>query len=439
MSFEKFIAGRLKGQDTNNSFTKPIINIAIWGIALGVMVMFITLGIVKGFQHTVSSKVMNFNSHLQITKISQSDSYESKPLPNDYEFITNPQTPGIKHIQGFALKAGIVKADQDIHGIILKGITKDYNQEYLKSCLEQGETLNISDSSHIREILISSKLANILNKKLGDKFTLYFISQKKEGGSFQQRKYPFTIKGIYNTGLSEDFDNRFMICDIHYIQKLNYWEENTVGGFEIILDNPTPSFWKAINEFDADLGLVLNGQYNHLDETKEIFFDNNYQELQQLRVETVEERFPQIFDWLNLFDTHIVIIVLIIIIISVINMSAVLLIQLIEKTAFIGLLKSMGATSKKIQKIFLYQSLFLIGRGLLFGNILGLTLCGLQYFFRIVPLDESVYYISFIPIKFDWFLIILVNIVSILSCFLVLMIPSRVIAKISPSKSIRFN
>ena len=444
MNFEKFIAGRLKGKGDANSFTRPIINIAIWGIALGVMVMILTLGIVKGFQNTVSDKVMSFNSHLQISKISQSDSYESKPINAHYNFVNNHNTHGIKHIQSFASKAGIVKADQDIHGIVLKGIGADYKQDYIESCLLEGDILEFNSEKPVRDILISQKLSQILGKKVGEKITIYFITTNKKNtgnlvSKFQQRKYPFTIKGIYNTGLSEDFDNRFMICDIHYIRKLNYWDDTMVGGYEILLEHPSLSLFEPWSHGYTSLSDALFGDYEHLENIKDNFLDNNFKETEQLRVETIEEKYPQIFDWLNLFDTHIIIIVTIIIIISVINMSAVLLIQLIEKTSFIGLLKSLGASSKKIQRIFLFQSLFLVGRGILIGNILGLGLCVFQYYTHSIPLDESVYYIDFIPVDFNWPILILINIITVLSCFVVLIIPAKVIAKISPAKSIRFN
>jgi lipoprotein-releasing system permease protein len=438
LSFERFIANRLKSKGGSN-FSKPIISIATWGIALGICVMIITLSIVKGFQGTVSDKVLNFNAPLNISKITSSDAYETPPIRSDYQFLEDSSNlPFIKNIQAYANKAGVIKSDKDIHGIVLKGISQNYDQSYLASCLNEGRVLNLDSGK--REILISNKLAALSGKKVNDKIKLFFISQNKMTGTFQQRMYPFTIVGLYNSGLSDDFDKRFMICNIKYVQKLNYWDSSMVGGFEISLKSIHPSLSESnAYHFERPLSASYLNDFSFIDFAKEELYDEHYEELSQLKVTTVMDRYPQIFDWLKLFDTHIVTIITIIVIISIINMIAVLFILLIEKTSFIGILKALGANSKSIQKIFIYQSAAIITKGLIYGNILGIGLCLLQYFFHLIKLDESVYYIKYVPIQINWLMVVFINIITLFACLLSLILPSKYISKVYPSKSIRFN
>lgn len=446
LKFESFIAKRLKSGTGKDNFTKPIIHIAIVGIALGVMVMILSTAIVTGFQKEVANKVMNFNAQIQITKLTQSDSYESKPIINAFSFSDTCNIPEVKNIQPYATKAGIVRADQDIHGVILKGVDHQYNWDYLNSCLIEGSIPTIDTSKAKREVIISKKLSQMLQLGVGDKCVIYFITPKKNSEDkilkFNQRKYPFYITGIYETGLVEDFDDRFIVGNIHYIQKLNDWNKNTVGGFEVLLNNPNQSAWEyALNQdYPMEYWIkAFKGNLDPMEEVKNKLHDEYFMELQNLKINTVSESYPQIFDWLGLFDLHVIIIITIIVIISVINMSAVLLIQIIEKTSFIGILKAMGASSKSIRKIFMYRSVFLVSRGLLLGNIFGISLCLLQYYTHIFPLDENVYYLSYVPINFNIGSVILINIITIIACVLVLIIPAKAITKISPSKSIRFN
>jgi lipoprotein-releasing system permease protein len=438
LSFERFIANRLKSTKGSN-FSKPIISIATWGIALGICVMIVTLSIVKGFQVTVSDKVLNFNAPLSISKITSSDAYETPPIQSDYLFLNNNATiPYIKNIQAYANKAGVIKSGKDIHGVVLKGIAKNYDQSYLESCLNTGRVLNLD--SNKREILISEKLASIAGKKVNDKIKLFFISQNKKTGSFQQRMYPFTIVGLYNSGLSDDFDKRFMICNIKYVQKLNYWDESMVGGYEVLLKSIHPSLSESSDfGFNRPLNATYLNDFSFIDFTKDELYNKHYEELSQLKVNTVMDRYPQIFDWLKLFDTHIITIIAIIVIISIINMIAVLFILLIEKTSFIGILKALGANSKSIQKIFLFQSAAIIIKGIIFGNILGIGLCLLQYFFHLIKLDQSVYYIKYVPIQINWLMVLFINIITLSACLISLLLPSKYISKVYPSKSIRFN
>lgn len=438
MTFEPFIAKRLNNHGKNR-FSKPILQIAVWGIALGMAVMIITLSIVKGFQRNVSSKITSFSSPLTITKITSSDAYETPPIGSSYTFLDSINRPKyIKNVQAFANKAGVIKVDKDVHGIILKGLGSNYSQEYLSSCLIDGDSLDLSSSK--REILISSTLSIYSEKKVGDKIKVYFISQNKKTGSFQQRMYPFVVKGIYNSGLSDDFDKRFMMCNLTYIQKLNYWDSNMVGGYEILLDNIHPTFKEAKEyDFNFKLNSLYTNNYEFLEFVKDDFYDKYYHDIGQLKITTVKDKYPQIFDWLKLFDTHVITVISIIIIISIINMIAVLFILLIEKTSFIGILKALGANSKSIQKIFIYQSARIIVKGLLFGNILGIGLSLVQLYFKPVSLDETVYYIAHVPIEFNWPMIILVNLLTIICCIISLILPSRYISKVYPSKSIRFS
>lgn len=401
--------------------------------------MISTLSIVKGFQQNISSKITSFSSPLTISKITSSDSYESPPIQSDYSFLTpETQPPFVDNIQAYANKAGVIKVDKDVHGIVLKGLGENYQQQHLYSCLVEGDTLDLTSKK--REILISSKLSSYSSKNLGEKIKVFFISQNKKTGEFQQRMYPFVIKGIYNSGLSDDFDKRFMMCNIRFVQKLNHWDSTMVGGYEILLKSIQPSFSESqVYNYDYSIRSLYSNNFDFLEFTKDELYDVYYNDLSQLKITTVKDKYPQIFDWLKLFDTHVITVISIIVIISIINMIAVLFILLIEKTSFIGILKALGANSKSIQKIFLIQSSKIIVKGLLIGNLLGIGLCLIQLNFQLVSLDEAVYYISYVPISFNWPLVIVINIVTICSCMLSLVLPSRYISKIYPSKSIRFS
>jgi lipoprotein-releasing system permease protein len=383
-----------------------MINIAVSSIVISLSFMIIAVAVVTGFKKQIRDKVIGFNGHIQISNFDLNTSYETSPLAVekiDKKAILN--LPNVKHIQKFAIKAGIVKTKEQIEGVVLKGVGKDYDWTFFKEKIQEGRILELYDTATSNEVIISRTLASRLKLNLGDQVVMYFIQQPP-------RMRKFNIVGIYQTGL-EELDKTYILGDIAHIQKLNNWDENQVSGFEILL-------------FDSDI----------LDDTKELIFDEVDLDI---NVKTIRELMPQIFDWLDLQDMNEIIILVLMLMVATINMITALLILILEKTRMIGLLKALGMNNKSIQLIFLNKAAFLIGKGLLFGNILGLGLCFIQLKFGIFTLDESSYYLKFVPVNLNIVSIILLNIGTFAVCMLMLLIPARIISKISPVKAIRFN
>jgi len=383
-----------------------MINIAVSSIVISLSFMIIAVAVVTGFKKQIRDKVIGFNGHIQISNFDLNTSYETSPLAVekiDKKAILN--LPNVKHIQKFAIKAGIVKTKDQIEGVVLKGVSNDYDWTFFKEKIQEGRILELNDTATSNEVIISRTLASRLKLNLGDQVVMYFIQQPP-------RMRKFNIVGIYQTGL-EELDKTYILGDIAHIQKLNNWDENQVSGFEILL-------------FDSDI----------LDDTKELIFDEVDLDI---NVKTIRELMPQIFDWLDLQDMNEIIILVLMLMVATINMITALLILILEKTRMIGLLKALGMNNKSIQLIFLNKAAFLIGKGLLFGNILGLGLCFIQLKFGIFTLDESSYYLKFVPVNLNIVSIILLNIGTFAVCMLMLLIPARIISKISPVKAIRFN
>ncbi|MCL4856917.1 MAG: FtsX-like permease family protein, partial [Flavobacteriales bacterium] len=314
---------------------------------------------------------------------------------------------GIKHIQIYATKPGIIKTNQDIYGVIVKGIGSDFDWTFFNDKLKEGNPLKIDDKNPTNDIIISQTIANKMSIKLGDKMFLYFI--QSDG---QLRPKDFIVKGIYQSGL-EQFDNLFVIADITHIQKRNNWSENLVGGFEVIIDN-----------------------YNDLNKLDQFIYDNIGYDLHST---TIIDRNPDIFNWLELQDINVIIIILLMVLVAVINIISALLILILERTTMIGILKALGLPNWNVRKIFLYNAIHLIIKGLIIGNIIGIGLCLLQLKFGFIKLPEESYYVSEVPIELNWMSILMLNIGTLLVCFMMLILPSYVITKISPVKAIRFD
>lgn len=434
MKVEFFIAKRiLLGRSHSKSFTRPVINIAVWGIALGVLIMIMSVAITKGFQKEIKDKIVGFASDIQISDAGVSESYESNPILFDSTLYTKlTASPKIKHVQVYASKAGIIKTQDNMQGVILKGIAPDFNWRFFKQHLVEGDTLTIGEQKISKEALISSKIANILNLKLGDQFRVFFIIKQIIDGKehFSQKKYAFTIKGIYKTGLSEEFDSKFIFIDLKRIKKLNKWEEGSIGGYEIFLaeDKPLSS-------------LLSSGQssYEYYLNKESDLVNDFFLELSFLDVRSIYSRYPQIISWLEYIDMHILIILVIILIVAVVNMSSSLLILILEKTNMIGILKSLGASNVSIRKIFVLKATFLIGKGTLIGNVLAITIAYIQMNFDVLKLDASIYYLDAVPVYLNLWHVLGINILTILISSLVLIIPSVFISYISPVKAIKFN
>ncbi|WP_321310097.1 FtsX-like permease family protein [Marinifilum fragile] len=413
MNLELFIAKKITtGEKGEKKMSHPIIKIAKLSIALGISVMILAVAIVTGFKSEITNKVTGFGSHIQITNYDNNSSFETQPI--DKSIIdTNliKKIPGIQHIQAFATKPGILKTKSEIQGIVLNGIGKDYDWSFFSKNLVEGEVFKLEEKKS-NEILISEKLSKLLQVKIGDKISVYFIQQPP-------RERRFVISGIYNTGM-EEFDKLFLVCDMRHIQKLNDWEENQVSGYEIFIDD--------FNEISELTYLV-----------KQSTASSFTQDGGSVKVRNIVRKYPQIFSWLEMLDLNVWIILSLMILVAGINMVSGLLIIILEKTNMIGILKALGTQNWSIRKVFLYQSSMIIGKGMLWGNVIGIGLCLLQYYFEIIPLDPTNYYVDTVPVNLKLSHLLLLNVGSLIATVAMLLIPSYLITKISPAKAIKFD
>ena len=406
MNVEYFIAKRLfTAKEENNTYTKPILRIAILAIALSVAVMLISIMVVTGFKNDISDKIIGFGSHITISNFTNNQSYESEPISVEQDFYPSITTvEGVKHISTFATKAGIIKTADEIQGVVLKGVSSDYDWTFFKDNLVSGSVFEVNDSVKSNQILISENISKTLDLNVGDGLVMYFVQNPP-------RVRKFHISGIYNTAIS-DFDKLFVLGDINHIQVLNGWENNEVGGFEIQLTN-----------FD-DLDKITDEVYNLTP--------------YNLNAQSIKEKTPQIFNWLDLQDVNVQVILILMLIVGVINMITALLILILERTKTIGILKALGATNWSVRKIFLYSAVNLIVKGLLVGNAIALSFAFLQKQFSLISLDPATYYMDTVPINFDLTYILLLNIGTVVVCYLVLIVPSVIITKITAIKAISF-
>jgi lipoprotein-releasing system permease protein len=409
-----FIAKRLTfDKESRQTITRPITKISVLGIALGLAVMIISVAIVIGFKSEIRKKIAGFGSHIQIINYDSNNSFETIPVSKNQSFYPSLDSVyGIKHIQVFATKPGIIKTENDIQGAIVKGIGSDYDWSFFRQNLVEGEIFYINDSVKTDKVLISRYLSSLLKLKTGDRFGMYFIDDKPRGR-------PFRIAGIYETNL-EEFDRQFILADIGHIQKLNNWNDDQVSGFEIILDN--------FDDIDY-MTYIVNG----------IAGAKFYEDGSKLRVINIKQKYPQIFDWLGLIDKNVWVILGLMLIVACFNIISGLLIMILDRTNMIGILKALGTENRNIQRIFLYQAFYLLVRGLFWGNLIGLSLCWIQHYFRILKLEQSSYFIDYVPIYFNGFYFFLLNLGTLLITLLVLQIPSMVVTRISPVKTIRFD
>lgn len=416
VNLEFFIANRLiRTKERKSTISSPIINIAIAAIAIGLIMMIVSIGTGIGLQKKIREKVSAFNGHIIISKFEDNQSQVSlNPISTNQDFYPKfNSVSGISHIQAVASKAGIIRTEKSFEGIIFKGVGKDYDWNNLQEYIIEGK-LPIVTSELNNEILISSYLANRLELKLGDKCNTFFM---KEGENKLPNLRSFKIVGIYNSGFQE-FDATYIIGDIRHIQRINKWLPTQVGSFEVFLNDFT-----KIEEKGREI-------YKHT--------QNKEDSTITLDTQTISQKYYYIFEWLKLFDFNIIVILIIMIVVATINMVVALLVLILEKTQMIGILKSLGASNWSIRKIFLYNAMYLIFKGLLWGNIIGVGLLLLQKQFGFVKLDPENYYVTTAPVDVNILYIVLLNLGTTMICLLVLLVPSYVITKISPVKAIKF-
>ena len=413
MNFEYFIARRIHFEKKRKkNVSRPAVRIATIAIAVGLAVMIVAVGVVIGFKKEIRNKTIGFGSHIQISNFDTNNTYEMQPVKmNDTLLADLAHIPHVKHLQRFVTKPGIIKTETAFQGIILKGVGKDYDWDFFKSNMLEGRIPDVKDSTIHNEAIISKTVADLLGLKTGDSFYTYFLQD-------QMRVRKLKITGIYSTNF-EDFDKIFMLTDIRIAQKLNDWEEEKFGGLEILIDD--------FNKLEEVNNNVYDVCANQFDEN-----GNGYY------IQTIKQMNPQVFKWLDLLDMNVWVILFLMLAVAGFNMISGLLILILEKTNMIGIIKSYGATNWSVRKIFLYQSLFLIGKAMIWGNIVGLGICALQYYFHIIPLDPVAYYVSSVPVTFNWLYILLLNIGTLVASVLMLVGPSYLITKISPATIIRY-
>ena len=416
MNIERFIAKRIIfGTGNASRFSRPIVRISVLGIALGLAVMILTVSIVKGFQDEIKGKLIGFGSHISITNYDSNVSNEPQPISSVQPFMEElKNNPEIKHIEVYATKSGILKTKTENEGMTLKGIGSDFDWTFINNNMKSGRSFTVSDTGLSRDIVISQSLSDKLELKLNDKMIIYFLTKKPDSISpgYEQRAKVFYISGIYETGF-EDIDKRLVLVDIGQIQKLNYWSKNQIGGFEIAIKD-----YKKIEAVAAKVDEIIG---------------------QGLSTQTVKEIYASVFSWLDMSDVNAIIVITCILLVAGINMISALLILILERTNMIGILKALGSSNGSIQKIFLYNAGYLIGKGLLWGNAFGIGIALLQKYSGFLKLDKTQYYMSVVPININLSYILLLNLGTLICCLLMLILPSFIVSKITPVKAIRFS
>lgn len=413
MNWKLFIARRIytAGQG-NRAVSKPAVRIAMAGIIIGLAVMIVSVAVAVGFKHQVRDKIVGIGADILVSGIDGAQLYQMKPIVgNDSLMQVFNQLPGVKHVQRYSSKAGMIMTSDDFYGMMLKGVGQEYDFTFLKNHLVEGEIPVFTDSAASNKVLLSRSVADKLSLKVGDKLYTYFVDRNV-------RVRRLTISGIYQTNLSY-YDDLFLVTDLYTVNRLNSWKTGQVGGLEVSVSD-----YRNLDKVNDRLRFQLEDAVV------------DYGEIYCSR--TVEEVYPQIFDWLNLLDVNVWVILILMTGVSGFTMISGLLIIILERTNMIGVLKALGADNTSIRRIFLSFSVFLIGRGMLWGNIIGIAICGIQYFFQPLQLDSKTYYVSSVPVELPlgWYL--LLNIGTLVVSVLMLIGPSFLISRIHPAKSIRF-
>ncbi len=405
MNLSYFIAKRISFKKAGG-FSATIHKIAVGSLALGLAVSLISFMVLGGFQRTVSEKVYGFTGHYQVQRFTMSNAFEEAPFSLDSEFNqVYKQLPFIKKVQSFAHKAALIKGDEEVEGVLMKGIGQDFDKRAFQKYVTEGRMIDIPDEGTSNEVMLSHLIANKLDLKVGDKITLYFVQDPP-------RYRRVEVVGIFQTYL-ENFDEKIIIGELQTIRTLNDWKKDQIGGLEIYVDDfsKADSYTPIIEGFmDYDLKLVSSA-----------------------------DKYLEIFDWLSLLDNNVYVFIGLIGFVAVFNMGAILFILIMERTQMIGLLKALGSTNKQIQKIFFWNGINILLRGMLIGNAIGLGIGVLQDQFKLIPLDPASYYMSYVPIHWNWPAYVLINIGIVLLTAAILWIPVMVISRVEPIRSIRFD
>lgn len=413
MNLELFIARKIHfSKQGERQATPPAIRIAMIGIALGLAVMILSVAIVIGFKKEVRNKVIGFGSHIQITNFDNNSSYQTMPIAvSDSFLVALKERSGIRHVETFATKPGILKTETDFQGIVLKGVDRQYDWSFFQKNLKEGEVFQLDSAKRSSDVIISRYLSDLVGLKVGDSFLTYFVEE-------DVRARKFHITGIYETGFA-DYDKLFVIADIRQVKRLNGWSDDQVSGVELLVDD-----YGQVDSLAENLYFEL--------------IDKQDREGNTYYVRSIKELNPMIFSWLEVLDINVVVILVLMLAVAGFTMISGLLIIILERTNMIGILKALGENNRSIRKIFLYVSFFLIGKGMLWGNVIGISLCLLQSYTHLIKLDSSIYYLDAVPVDLNVVSLALLNIGTLLVSMLMMLGPSYLITRISPAKSIRF-
>jgi lipoprotein-releasing system permease protein len=406
VNISRFISKRIS-REQRDGFSSITHKIAIISIAVGLGAALVSFLIMKGFEETVKNKIYSFSAHMVITKFTMNNAVEEQPFFFNTDLYHNyKDLDYVDHIQEYSHKAGLIKAEDEVLGIVFKGVGKSFDLDRFKGNILEGEFLYLPDSGYAQEVVISTVISRKIKANLNDEIIVHFFQNPPR---FRKLK----VVGIYETNLSEYFDSKVIIGDNRLIGRLNDWADSVAGGLEV--------FVKDVNQLDA--------AYEAIGESMDY----------DLYIEKVSDKYLEVFEWLNLISRQVNILLGVILTVVCVNMISVVLILVMERTQMIGMLKAMGARNRLVRSIFVYNGIYLIVRGLFFGNLLGLGLCFVQYKFRLIHLNPQDYYMSFVPIAWDWPITIFLNLLVFVVVTIVLLVPTAIVSRINPIKAIRFD
>ena len=414
MNFPLFIARRLySDQGDKRKVSRPAIHIAVAGVAIGLAVMIISVCVVLGFKHTIRDKVIGFGSHIQVADFMTLQQMNQYPVVmNDSMIQVIKKAPGVKHVQRFAMKEGILKTDEDFLGVGFKGVGPEWDSTFIHENMVEGSIPKFDDQTSHNKILISKLMADKLRLKAGQRIFAYFI----DNNGVRTRR--FTISGIYQTNLKK-YDEVMVYADLYTVVKLNGWEENQASGAELTVND--------FNQLQTTEDYIIKNINRTVDQYGETYSSA-----------TIKELNPQIFQWLNLMDLNVWVILGLMLAVAGVTMISGLLIIILERTSMIGVMKALGARNNTIRHTFLWFAAFIIGKGLLYGNILAFAILLIQKYTGLVKLDAQTYYVSTVPVEFNWIYIIALNVATLLISVFILVAPSYLISHIHPAKSMRY-
>lgn len=405
LSFHFLLANRIL-RDKGNQLSRPIITLSVCGVSLGLIIMMIAIGITSGYKQEIRNKVIAMGSHIRITNFDQNYSYEQVPFDKNQDFVHElKKNPNIVGMQNFATKVGIVKTADQVEGIVLKGVDKTFNQELFKKNIIEGKSLTLSQTEPDNHIIISKRMSDKLQLKVGDKVRTYFVQDPPRSRSF-------IVSGIYETGLPE-YDNMFALVDLRHVQKLNDWTDQQVSGIEILIKD-----------------------YDKIDEMGDFVHHNiNY----ELKAETIKQIYPEIFEWIALFDTNVAVLLIITTCVCLVTMMSIFFIIILEQTSTIGILKSLGMKTKHVVQSFIIVAGNILIKGMLIGDAIAIVLGIIQEKFHLIKLNPDTYYVDYVPIHFNIPAVIGLNVAVFVICMLVLIIPAWVVGKkITPVNAVRW-